>query len=303
MPNEMKIGMIGLDTSHVVAFTQLLNDPKNEHHIPGGKVVIAYPGGSPDFDLSINRVQGFTNELKDKWGVKIVETPEVVAEGCDLLFIESVDGRVHLDQFRRTVKYKKPTYIDKPLTVDPREAEEIFRLANENGVPVMSTSSLRYLDVFEQALESIGRDKVTGVDAFGPMGEVPTQPGLYWYGIHTVEMIVAAMGPGCREARAFKNEGTDIVLFVYDDGRVATFRGLRKAHSKFGAVIHGPEKGGAAYADASLSKVPGYASLIRAIMRSLPNGKSDIPQEQTLAVIKMIDAANKARDTGKTVNI
>src|SRR5512133_1211654 len=103
MASELKIGLIGLDTSHVVAFTQLLNDAKNEHHIPGGKVVIAFPGGSKDFELSWSRVGKFTDELRDKWGVKIVDSPEAVAQGCDLLFIESVDGRVHLDQFRRTV--------------------------------------------------------------------------------------------------------------------------------------------------------------------------------------------------------
>ena len=40
-----RIGMIGLDTSHVIAFTKQINDPKNDY---GCKVVAGFPGGSPD---------------------------------------------------------------------------------------------------------------------------------------------------------------------------------------------------------------------------------------------------------------
>src|SRR5262245_18211271 len=138
---DLRIGMIGLDTSHVVAFTKLLNDPKNEHHVAGGKVVIAFPGGSQDFDLSRNRVEGFTKELREQWGGRIVDLPEAVAEACDLLMIESVDGRVHRAQFEATVKYGKPTFIDKPFTVNSNDAEAILKLGKEHGIPVMSSSS------------------------------------------------------------------------------------------------------------------------------------------------------------------
>lgn len=96
---ELKVGIIGLDTSHVVAFTGLLNDKNHEYHIPGGKVLVAYPGGSPDFELSIGRVKGFTEELQTKYGVEIVDSVEAVAEASDAILLESVDGRVHLEQF------------------------------------------------------------------------------------------------------------------------------------------------------------------------------------------------------------
>ena len=98
---ELKVGIIGLDTSHVVAFTGLLNDKNHEYHIPGGKVLVAYPGGSPDFELSIGRVKGFTEELQTKYGVEIVDSVEAVAEASDAILLESVDGRVHLEQFKR----------------------------------------------------------------------------------------------------------------------------------------------------------------------------------------------------------
>src|SRR5690606_19431719 len=97
---NIKIGMIGLDTSHVIAFTKLLNDSKHDHYVPGGEVVIAFPGGSDDMEFSYSRVKGFTSEMRDDFGIKIVQTPEEVAEVCDAILLESVDGRVHLEQFR-----------------------------------------------------------------------------------------------------------------------------------------------------------------------------------------------------------
>src|SRR5512146_1261248 len=70
-----RIGMIGLDTSHVVAFTEVLNNPANNY---GCKVVAGYPGGSPDIKDSAGRVQGFTERLRDKFGVEIVDSIETL---------------------------------------------------------------------------------------------------------------------------------------------------------------------------------------------------------------------------------
>jgi hypothetical protein len=36
---DLKLGIIGLDTSHVTAFTKILNDSSDPKHVPGGKVV------------------------------------------------------------------------------------------------------------------------------------------------------------------------------------------------------------------------------------------------------------------------
>src|SRR5436190_16796273 len=39
---ELRIGMIGLDTSHAIAFTKLINDARDPSHVPGGKVIAAF---------------------------------------------------------------------------------------------------------------------------------------------------------------------------------------------------------------------------------------------------------------------
>jgi predicted dehydrogenase len=300
MATPSRIGLIGLDTSHVTIFTKILNDPSDPHHVPGGKVVVGHhPGGSEDFALSHARAPKFTAELKDSFGVKIVDSIEAVAENCDLIFIESVDGRVHRQQFDRVVKFGKPVFVDKPFALNSVDAKYMFDAAAKANIPLMSASSLRYFDV---AVEAIGDgNDIVGCDAYGPMGEEPTQPGLFWYGIHTIEMIVAAMGVGCAEVRAFKNENTDMVTFIWRDGRVASLHGVRNAHGKFGLTVQ--RKDDVRVADPAKSKKPYYAGLVEAIMRSLPAGKSDIPAEQTLEIIRMIEAANESRRSGRAVTL
>lgn len=301
MSTPLRIGIIGLDTSHVIAFSQIFNDPKNAHHLSSGRIAVAFPGGSPDFPLSINRVEGYTKQLRDDFGVKIVDDCASVAKECDLVMIESVDGRVHLDQFKQTLAFKKPTYIDKPLAVCSDEAREIFRLAKQNGIPLMSASSLRYADGVVNARDPRKQQElgaIRGCDVFGPMEIEPTQPGLYWYGIHSVEMMVAIMGAGCQQVQTDMNANADIVTATWGDGRVAVLRGNRKAHSSFGAVVH--HEKAHQYVDAAAGR-PKYVNLLDAIMRSLPQGHSDIPEQETLDIIRLIEAANESRENGGRV--
>ena len=96
----LRAGIIGLDTSHVVAFTQLLNATSPKPELAGVRVVAAYPGGSLDIPSSRNRLAGYTTELRDKFGVKIVESIDALLAGVDVVLLESVDGRPHLEQAR-----------------------------------------------------------------------------------------------------------------------------------------------------------------------------------------------------------
>ena len=301
MGEAQRIGMIGLDTSHVEAFAQILNDPNHSHHIPGGRIMAAWPGGSPDFEISISRVEGYTNMLRDDFGVDILESPEAVAEQSDLVFIETIDGRVHLDLFKRVVPYGKPVFIDKPLSTGLADAQAILSLAWDHGVPVMSCSALRYADSLQAALADDEQGAITGCDVFGPMVIAPPLPGLYWYGIHSVEMLVTALGTGCRQVQVTKNENSDIVICEWNDGRIGVIRGLRNSHSQFGLTLH-REKGAKAV-DVQAGERPWYVSMLDAVMRSLPEGRSDIPDDQMLEVIRIMDAANESRESGQPVKL
>jgi predicted dehydrogenase len=300
MANEkIKIGIIGLDTSHVTAFTELLNNEEHPYHVTGGTVVVAYPGGSPDFELSYSRVVGFTEKLRDQYGVQIVQSPEEVAELCDAILLESVDGRVHMELFKRVAPYRKPVFIDKPLAVSLRDAQDITDLVHEYDLPVMSSSSLRYAEGFTQAIANSEKGEIFGVDCYGPMGIQETQPGLFWYGIHTVEMLFTVLGKQCTQVAVTMTEDHDLIVGTWADGRIGTIRGNRKDNYSFGAVLHRNE--GSQFVDVSATEKPMYASLLEKIIAMFTGGTPDVPLEETKQIIRFIEAANESRLTGQIV--
>ncbi len=128
----LRAGIIGLDTSHVPAFTKLFNNPKADGDLAGIKVVADYPGGT-DMRASATRVEKFTAQLREM-GVEIVDTIPKLLEKVDVVLIESVDGRIHLKEASEVFKSGKPVYIDKPLAGTLAEAITIFDLAKKHNV-------------------------------------------------------------------------------------------------------------------------------------------------------------------------
>ncbi|MCM3000202.1 Gfo/Idh/MocA family oxidoreductase [Paenibacillus cellulositrophicus] len=298
---ELKIAVIGLDTSHAPLFAELLNNPDHPHHVRGGKVTAAYPGGSPDFELSIGRVDKFTAEVRDNSGVPIVQSIQEAAENADAILLLSVDGRVHLEQFRQIVPYGKPVFIDKPFAVTTRDAKAIYRLAQEHGIPLMSCSSVRWSEGLGRALDSADQGNIIGVDTYGPMELQSTQPGFYWYGIHAADMLYRSMGKGCKEVTVTTNADHDLAVGVWEDGRVGTLRGNRKGNRRFGALIHREQ--GTEHVDVYADGKPYYASMLEEVIRMFQTGAAPIDMTETLEVIAFLEAANESRETGRTVKL
>ena len=112
---DLRVGMIGLDTSHVVEFTKRLNDSADKNYIPGARVVAALKGGSPDIAESWNRVPGYTKTLREKYDVKIVDDIGQLLKEVDVVMIESLDGRPHLAEATPVINAGKPIFVDKPV--------------------------------------------------------------------------------------------------------------------------------------------------------------------------------------------
>lgn len=294
--SELKIGIIGLDTSHVIDFTKVLNDQNSPHHVSGGRIVAAFPGGSSDFHLSYSRVEGFTKELKDQYDVKLLESPEEVAEQVDAILLESVDGRVHLPQFKDIAPFGKPVFIDKPFAVSFCDAQEIVRLAAEYNVPLMSSSALRYAAELTDALKNNQDGELIGIDCFGPMQLEATQPGLFWYGIHCAEMLFTALGASCVEVKIISTDDHDVVVGVWEDGRIGTIRGNRKGNAQFSALVH--REKASRFVDCRAGEKPFYVGLVEKIMAFFKSRKAPIDTAETLQIIRFIEAGNSSRDSG-----
>ena len=181
--SPLKIGLIGLDTSHVVAFTEVLNNPENKEHVPGAKVVAAFKGGSPDIEASATRIDGYTKQLTEKYGVKIFPTIDELCREVDAVLLESVDGRPHLEQVRPVIQAHRPVFIDKPVAGSLKDAITIFKLARDAHVPCFTSSSYRFYDSLE-TLKKTDVGDIKGAISYGPSQLEPHHPDFFWYGIH-----------------------------------------------------------------------------------------------------------------------
>ncbi len=234
----IRLGMIGLDTSHVIAFTSYLNDPKNN---TGCKVVAGFPGGSPDFKASADRVEGYTKQLREQHGLEIVDSIEDLCKKVDGVLLESVDGRPHLEQARIVIEAGKPLFVDKPVADDLADVIELFRLAKEHNVPCWSSSAMRFGKEVAGARNNEQLGKIVACDVFGSSSWAEHHPSLYLYGIHAVEPLFTVMGTGCETVRRIKTDRGDMVVGVWKDGRIGTFRDLRGGKTDFKTIIYGSE--------------------------------------------------------------
>jgi hypothetical protein len=297
MGQEIKIGMIGLDTSHVIAFTKLLNDSKDREYVPGGRVVAAFKGGSKDLEASWSRVEEYTGQLEKNFGVKIVPTIEELCQQVDAVMLESVDGRPHLEQARPVIAARKRLFIDKPIAGSLRDAIEIVRLAKQNNVPIFSSSSYRFYESL-RAVKDTDIGELKAAISYGPAHLEPHHPDFYWYGVHPAEALYTIMGQGCESVVRTATADTDIATGTWKGGKTGTLVGLRKGTTPNKVIAFGTK---------SVAEQKGsgnYAPLVREVIKFFQTGASPVPPEETLELFAFMEAADESkRQGGKPVRI
>lgn len=288
---KIRAGIIGCDTSHVPAFTAALNDPQAVGALADVDVVAAFPGGSPDLPASRDRVAGYTQELREK-GIEIVDSIPALLERVDVVLLESVDGRPHLEQARPVLAAKKPLFIDKPVAGTLADAVAIFDLAKQHGTPCFSSSSLRFSPgiLGMRNHEQVG--EVVGCDVYAPCALEEHHPDLFWYGVHGVEMLFTIMGTGCVSVTRTHTAGTDVTTGVWQDGRVGSFRGLRQGTSNYGAVVYGTK------GIAPSGSYAGYLPLVERIAEFFHSRVPPVSAEETIEMFAFMEAADESKRQG-----
>ncbi len=288
---DLRLGIVGTDTSHVIAFTTILNDPTSPDHLPGARVVAAYKGGSKDLPSSFNRVDKYADELRTKWNVELFPDIASMCKKVDAVLLESVDGRVHLEQFKSIVAAGKPVFIDKPLAASLEDAREIARLAKEAGVPWFSSSSLR----FGEVATTMKYPDAIGAETWGagPLDPTHKDLELSWYGIHAVEMLYALLGPGCEEVSMFSGPNSDVVVARWKNGKIGTVRTLRP-YGDYGAVVYRNRR----VIQSNPKAAAGYRPLLVEIIKFFQTGTPPVPNEETLEMFAFMDAAQRSKAEG-----
>jgi predicted dehydrogenase len=288
--STIRAGMIGLDTSHVPAFAKVFNHPKPLDEVAGIKVVVGYPGGT-DFPASRDRVGKFTEQIRGM-DIEIVDSIPKLLEKVDVVMLESVDGRIHLEEAIPVIKAGKPLWIDKPVAGSLVDAIVIYELAKKHNVPCFSSSSIRFSPGIQAILKNEELGTILGAATWGSCSYSPGTPDLFFYGIHGVEPLFTIMGTGCETVARVHTDGVDFVTGVWKDGRVGTYRGIRRGANSSGATVFGSkgivqaEKGG------------GYDDLCREIGKFFKSGKSPVSAEETIEIFAFMEAADESKRQG-----
>ncbi|MGQ9619891.1 MAG: Gfo/Idh/MocA family protein [Bacteroidales bacterium] len=287
---EKKIGIIGLDTSHSTAFTRMLNSSPTDPRLLGYRIFAAFPKGSNDIKSSVDRIPGYTEEVK-KYGVKIVNSIEELLSIVDFILLETNDGRLHLEQAVPVFRAGKRVFIDKPVAASLSDAIAIYRLAKIYNVPIFSSSSLRYIPgASEITAGSAG--KVIGAFTYSPATLEKTHPDIFWYGVHGVEILFTIMGTGCISVTRTFNEFSDVVTGVWNDGRIGTFRGIRSGKAEYGGIAF-CENG-----IIPLGKYGGYEPLLYEIVKFFETGIPPVKPEETIEIFAFMTAAEDSKKRG-----
>lgn len=295
--NPTTIGIIGLDTSHSIAYPDIIHDPEGGPEMTGFKVTAAYPYGSREIESSYSRIPGYIEDMKER-DIEVVDSIDELLNMVDVVMLETNDGHPRLEQALQVIKTGKRMFIDKPVAASLKDTIAIIEASKAYGAPIFSSSSLRYMPVAQAVRNKNKIGQITGANTYSTATIEESHPDLFWYGIHGVEILFTVMGTGCKTVSRTKTEDTDIVVGTWKDDRLGTFRGIREGKSGYGGTAFGSEE------IISLGAFPGYRPLVVEMLEFFRTGVTPVSLEETLEIYAFMEAADESvRQGGEPVSM
>ena len=310
----VRVGVLGLDNYQAVAFSQLFNDPKATGDLAGVRVVTAFPAeASADIPESVDSLPKWKTQIA-AFKVKLVDSVDELLHSCDAVMIMSLDGRKHLEQAAPVLKAGKRLFIGRPLAASLGDAVAILRLAEKTGTPCWSSSQHRFSPGFIGMRNHPEVGKVLGCDVYGGCPTEPHHAELYWHAVHGIETLYTIMGPGCESVRTTSTPLAESITGTWADGRVGTFRGIKKGAVKYSATVFGdkgvsvagiyghgvPVKGVVPTND----KYMGYEGIAIEMAKFFKGGPAPVSPAETLEIFAFMEAAHESkRQNGAAVRV
>ncbi len=287
----VRVGIIGLDTSHSVAFTSQINDPQStDPRIMKYEVVAAYPYGTRTIPSATDRIPIFVQEIQ-RYGVRIVDSIAELLSCVDCVLLETNDGNLHLEQAAEVFASGRKIYIDKPLGATLAQAIALYELAERYGIRFFSSSAVRFSEE-NVKIRSGAYGKVSGADCYSPHVPEPSHPDFGYYGLHGVEELYTVMGTGCKSVSRVHTETGDVVVGRWDDGRIGTFRAIVEGPYAYGGTAYIGEKA------VPTGGYTGYSCLVDAILDFFETGEPPVGKEETLELFTFMKASNMSLGKG-----
>jgi predicted dehydrogenase len=295
MSQDIRVAIIGLDTSHAIEFSQRMqaSDCPADQKVGGLRAVSCLR-----FETPFQNQEGLNNRQKqlEAWGIKVTTKFEEAVADCDALMIEINDPAFHLEYFTRCASLGKRIFLDKPLADTTANGKKICDLIQSKKLSVFSASSLRFVPSFLNVCSQMPAPLFA--HAYGPLGKAPAGSGIVWYGVHSFELLQRAMGCGARSVTVKKDDAGVTCIVRYADNR----RGIVELSE--GAWVWGGEL---RTMDKSIPFVVNmdyaYRDLLREVEKFFRTGVPPVEMADTLEVMALLDAARRSNDSGNEEKI
>jgi virulence factor len=294
----IRLGIVDFDTSHVVEFTKRLNHKgiDKDQWVDGAEITLGCPGES---QLAPERIAGYKKEM-ESLGIELVKNPTDLIGKVDGVLVESLEGGAHLARVKPFLEAGMPCYVDKPFACTVADARAMVELSEKHKAPLFSASSLRYAPELTAFWANAAHGKIIGAEAYGPAhlsGSEQLNPGLFHYGIHAVEILYTLMGKGCQRVNCTHEKEVDVATGQWDDGRVATVRGIRSGKADYGCIVFA-EKG---VYPLALSTKYIYRELLKHIVELFTLKKPPLDLAVTVEIVGFMEAALRSTHNHGTV--
>ena len=294
--------MVGLDTSHAIEFTRRLQAPDcpADLRVAGARVVSCVR-----FVTAFQDAAGLDRRQAqlEAWGVTVGTDLDAALHDADAILITINDPALHLEYVRRcaasnaSIALKRPIFLDKPLAATLAEGREIAAVAAAHAVPLCSASSLRFVPALREACEQVPEPRSAAT--WGALGRAPAGSSIVWYGVHAVEMLQRALGRGARAVSAHPVSGGAVLVVEYERGATGVVE-LYEGGGYGGVLRAAPGADGPAAAPYVVDMRTGYSDLLREVVPFLAGGPTPVPLADTLEVMAILDAADRASRSGRT---
>lgn len=291
MGTDLKVSLIGLDTSHTVEFARRVHAPDCS---PADRVEGMHVTSCLRFSTPFQSEEGLNDRQKqlESWGIKVVTDFDEAVADCDAILLEINDPAYHLEYFKKCAELGKPIFVDKPLADNIANGKLMVKIAQEKNLRMFSSSSLRFSSQLEDACAAVPDAQFAST--YGPLGDAPAGSSVIWYGVHAFEMLQRAMGLGATGVFARRDNAGVVAVVEYAGGRRGVVELTDEAYF-YGGCLRDAEKGVPFVVDSSTI----YSAQMRQVLEFLKGGDSPVAIEDTLEVMAMLDAADRSTVSGK----
>ena len=277
----LKIGIVGAENSHTVAIAKTINI---DGLIPDAHVTGVW-GEMPEF------AQGAAEKG---------QIPQIVDQPED--FIGKVDGVVvdhrhpieHLPAATPLLEAKIPLFIDKPFCYRRAEGRRFLARARELGVPVCSFSTLPKQASFRKLVGEVRKlGAIQTVVSTGPCDIKSKWGGIFFYGIHQVDMLLRLIGYDFHRVQVVKGAGGNHAAHIlFRSGVVATMNLIGPGARPAFHISIIAEKGRLDM-EINMDASP-YLTGVRDFVRMFKTGRSEETEETMLGPVAVLESLEKS---------